>query len=242
MTKTKRLCLWSVPLHPAHTLVLAFAQRNDTEVIDKPFHAHFLRRTGFMHPSREAILDSLDSRPDQVVKNLLQLKHKEILFINSMPHHMLGVNLDFLEDFSNIFLIRHPRLVIPSILPHLATPSHLEVAYRMQKELFAFLEKRGQSALVIDTSSLTRHPRKIMSLICRHSGIPFQENMMKWYLHKDIPMLDAGGAYLPEAGKNYEMNAFSGKFEELYEKCYEHYVDLLVHSSLPVEETPNMVA
>ncbi|MCI4670414.1 MAG: hypothetical protein MRZ79_19920 [Bacteroidia bacterium] len=241
MTETKRLCLWSGPQHPAYSLSLAFALRNDTEVIEKPFHAHFLRRTGLNPPGRDLILDSLESRPQEIIENLLQLENKRILFVNNMPHHMLGVDLNFLNKFSNIFLIRHPRLLIPALIGKISKPSILERAYEMQKRLYDYLTEQGQQPLVLDTSTLARYPQEVMKLICLKNGIAYQPRMMNWYLHANTSHLETGSLIAMNHTSAIEKEAFSGKYEELYEKCYDYYVDMLVQTSLPVEKANPML-
>ncbi|MEO0900074.1 MAG: hypothetical protein AAFY71_26905 [Bacteroidota bacterium] len=225
-----RICLWTGPHHPDYVLSSAFSLRSDTTFIDEPFHAHYLRRTGNEEPLREEILDGMDSRPTEIIANLVEQQSTPILFVKSMTQHIIGVDLSFAENFHHIILIRHPKSVFSSLIPGFQSATLLDTAYHMQHKLFHYLQAKGQSVLVVDTSSLSRNPREIMQLVCQKASIPFEEKMMMWYKQKQA--LSTLVNLNSTRDINWK-NAFTGAFEDLYEQCYTLYVDLLAHSPTP---------
>ncbi|MGK7368639.1 MAG: hypothetical protein ACNS64_00385, partial [Candidatus Halalkalibacterium sp. M3_1C_030] len=52
----QRINLCSGPRNISTALMYSFAQRSDTKVIDEPFYAYYLRKTGKKHPGREEVL------------------------------------------------------------------------------------------------------------------------------------------------------------------------------------------
>ena len=63
--------------------------RNDTIVLDEPFYAYHLKKTGLNHPGRDLVLKSQKHRWDEVVSlclNELPLD-KNIFYQKHMAHH-----------------------------------------------------------------------------------------------------------------------------------------------------------
>ena len=66
---TKRINLISGPRNISTALMYSFANRPDTEVVDEPMYAHYLKSTGIRyHPGTEEILDSLPEDIEEVKK------------------------------------------------------------------------------------------------------------------------------------------------------------------------------
>jgi len=216
MVKEKRICLWSGPQHPAYPLMLAFAQRKDTRIVDRPFQAHYLQRTGAMPPEREEVLDAFDSRPDQIIHQLQGSKEKSHLFLHEIPLHLLGVNLNFLSSFHHVMLIRHPR----ALRVH---ASQVLEAYTMQHRLYHLLLAGGSRVMVIDTRTLALDPEYTLTSICHHVGIPYKTQMMRWYKRGDLQSL-----YSPSQGQTDYM--MGEEEDQAYEKCFDCYVDLLTQA------------
>ena len=56
--KEVRIAMWSGPRNISTALMRAFENRPDTAVIDEPFYAHYLYRTGADHPGRDEVIKS----------------------------------------------------------------------------------------------------------------------------------------------------------------------------------------
>lgn len=62
---------WSSPRSLSTSLMYAFAQRDDTEVIDEPLYAHFLVETGVGRPYKEELLSKMESDGNKVIKDVI---------------------------------------------------------------------------------------------------------------------------------------------------------------------------
>ena len=58
--------MWSGPRNISTALMRSFENRDDTAVLDEPFYAYYLKRTGFHHPGRNSILKSQSSNWTEV--------------------------------------------------------------------------------------------------------------------------------------------------------------------------------
>lgn len=56
--ETEVIHSWSAPRSLSTSLMYSFAQRDDTEVLDEPLYAHYLRVTGVDRPYREELLSN----------------------------------------------------------------------------------------------------------------------------------------------------------------------------------------
>lgn len=178
----KAICLWSGPRNVSTALMYSFAQRSDTRVVDEPLYGHFLRVTGTSHPGRELVLDSVDCDGDRVMQNLLadSTANPDVLFMKQMAHHLVAVDRQFLSRTANIFLIRDPEQMLPSLTIQLPRASLADTGLKMQWDLFEELVALGQEPAVIDSRDLLLDPAGVLRQLCRHLGIPFDAQMLSW--------------------------------------------------------------
>ncbi len=113
----RAICLWSGPRNVSTAVMYSFAQRPDTCVVDEPLYGHFLRVTGALHPGREEVMASVNCDGNKVMRELLthSSANTDLLFMKQMAHHLVAINKSFLSDTENIFLIRDPKYMLPSL-------------------------------------------------------------------------------------------------------------------------------
>ena len=95
------LNLISGPRNISTALMYSFAQRSDTEVVDEPFYAVYLAKTGANHPGKEEVLRVQSSDEQIVKKELFRKRSKPVLFIKNMAHHIEVMNDNFISNCTN---------------------------------------------------------------------------------------------------------------------------------------------
>lgn len=178
----KAICLWSGPRNVSTALMYSFAERPDTRVVDEPLYGHFLRETGSVHPGREEVLANVDCDGNKVMRELLAPSpdNPEILFIKQMTHHLVEIDERFTEQTENVFLIRDPEQMLPSLTIQVPHATLADTGFKMQWELYQQLESAGQSPSVIDARELLLDPRSVLHQLCERLRIPFLETMLSW--------------------------------------------------------------
>ncbi len=68
---TMRVAVWSGPRNISTAVMRAWENRPDTVVVDEPFYAAYLARTGLDHPGRDDVIASQPTDPAEVVAALL---------------------------------------------------------------------------------------------------------------------------------------------------------------------------
>jgi len=176
------ICLWSGPRNVSTALMYSFAQRPDTRVVDEPLYGHFLRVTGTIHPGREEVLAAVDCDGDRVMRELLveTPENPPVLFLKQMAHHLVDVDRSFLARAANVFLIRDPEQMLPSLTIQLPGATLADTGLRMQWELYQALVAMEQTPAVIDARELLLDPAGVLERLCRHLRIPFTEAMLHW--------------------------------------------------------------
>lgn len=170
------LHLISGPRNISTALMYSFAQRNDTLVVDEPYYACYLSKTGIEHPGKTEVLQA-QSVNDEVVTHALFKKHeKPVLFIKNMAHHIAMINDDFLSQCVNIFLIRDPRQIIASYAQVIDNPTLQDIGIAHEYELF----KKVKDPIVIDSGLLLQNPENVLQQLTDHAGIDFQKQMLQW--------------------------------------------------------------
>lgn len=181
---TLRIAMWSCPRTVSTALLRSFVQRGDAEGVDEPFYAHYLAATGRQHRMREEVLAAQPNDWREVVARTLTADcAKPIQFVKHMAHHLEGgVETDFaLEgDMVNLFLIRHPREMLPSLLTDLGHLEWMDVGYGQQLDLFRRLQDGGHCTAVVDSTELLADPEAMLRAICDAVGVEFLPAMMAW--------------------------------------------------------------
>lgn len=178
-----RIAMWSGPRNLSTAMMYSFAARGDCAVVDEPFYAAYLAKTGLDHPLRAEILKSQSQDPNVVARclNGANPQEKAHFYQKHMTQHMIdGVPRDWMRDVVNVFLIRHPARVIASYAAKRENPVLDDIGFRQQSELFDEVAARGQTPVVIDSFDIRQDPRKALTKLCDQIGLAFTDTMLTW--------------------------------------------------------------
>ncbi|MXV83539.1 sulfotransferase family protein [Candidatus Poribacteria bacterium] len=215
----------------------AFAQRSDTEVIDEPLYAHYLyTKYGAQafkgtHPGAAEVLASMSTDGEQVIEQvILGSCEKPVLFMKQMAHHLLNINLSFLQHTHNVLLIRDPREMLPSLAKVIGTPTLADTGLKTQYDLLKDLRAAGQSPPILDARLLLENPSTVLSQLCERLGLEFERSMLSWeaggnpadgvwapYWYQNVHRSTGFAPYRPKS------EPFPTELEAVLAVCVEYY-------------------
>jgi hypothetical protein len=102
------------------------------------------------------------------------------LFFKQMAHHLVDLDLGFLEQTANVLLIRHPAEVLSSLVRQVPGAVLADTGMAIQVELLERLDSIGQDPPVLDSRELLLDPGSVLRQLCQRLGIPFDEKMLNW--------------------------------------------------------------
>lgn len=162
----------------------SWENRPDTHVIDEPFYASYLFRTGLQHPGREQVLASQSHDWRRVVEQLDRLRQQDcpVFYQKHMTHHIdASMSLRWIRQLRNCFLIRNPLSMLLSLRRVLPEAQLDDTGLPQQLRLFeTVLADCDDAPLVIDSDDLLRDPRAMLTLLCARLGVSFDEAMLSW--------------------------------------------------------------
>jgi hypothetical protein len=179
-----RIAMWSGPRNISTAMMRAWENRPDTAVVDEPFYAFYLARTGAKHPAADEVIASGEVDPRRVVDQLSGAvpQGARVFYQKQMTHHLLPeVSREWLREVTNCFLIRDPREVITSYVKKNDDPALEDLGFMQQAEIFDLV--RGQSSTVppvVDARDVLENPRRTLTLLCDALGVTFMEAMLSW--------------------------------------------------------------
>ena len=206
---TLRINCWSGPRNISTALMYSFREREDTTVVDEPFYAHYLRVSGRKHPGYQEVLNSQDQYSEQVIENVIQSEYTTpVVFFKQMCHHLVEIDLSFLNNCSNILLIREPSLVIRSHAKNVPDLKVSDIGLDVQNSLLNRIIESGAVPIVVDSANLLMNPEAILKELCQHLGIAFDTSMLSW----ESGPKPEDGVWARHWYKNtHESSAFSNK-------------------------------
>tara|TARA_Y100000816_G_scaffold185408_1_gene134544 strand:- start:16 stop:732 length:717 start_codon:yes stop_codon:yes gene_type:complete len=178
-----RIACWSGPRNISTALMRSWSSRKDVFVSDEPFYAYYLKESQLRHPLFKEIIDSYPHKYDEVVNGLVSEipNYKKYWYQKHMAHHLINLNnIDWIKNFKNCLLIRHPKDVINSYVKK-NTLNHVnELGYPQQYKIMKYLESIDKKFIVIDSNILLDNPKKILSQWCNNINIEFDSSMLRW--------------------------------------------------------------
>jgi hypothetical protein len=232
--------MWSGPRNISTAMMRAWGNRSDTVVVDEPFYAFYLRRTGKPHPGAAEVIAHGQSDWHAVVDGLIDPQWKgdrapSIFYQKQMTHHLLPeVDRQWLGAVTNCFLIRDPKEVILSYIKRNGDPAPEDLGYPQQAEIFECVRAQGGvTPPVIDASDVLQNPARILELLCESLGVAFDRGMLSWppgpretdgvwakYWYAEVVK---STSFQPWREKH---DSIPERLEKVYEECRECYQQL----------------
>lgn len=232
---TLRICLWSGPRNVSTAIMYAFAQRPDTRVVDEPLYAHYLRGSGADHPGRDEVLAAMENDGNRVAREvILGPCDRPVLFMKQMAHHLVDLDLAFLEQTANVLLIRDPAEMLRSLVHQLPDPHLHDTGLAAQHQLLMRLRGRGQEPPVLDARQLLLDPPGVLAQLCERLELDFDEAMLSWpagprpedgvwapHWYHNVHRSTGFAPYTPKTGP------FPQHLEPVLRQCRPHYQALM---------------
>jgi len=179
-----RIAMWSGPRNISTAMMRSFEARGDAAVLDEPFYAAYLHRTGLDHPLREEVIASQSVDPEEVARMLVGPVPggKAVWYQKHMTLHMVPeFALDWMAHMRNAFLIRHPRAVLASYALRRSAVTSLDIGFVQQRALFEReADRLGAAPPVIDAADVLENPSATLERLCVALGIPYAPSMLRW--------------------------------------------------------------
>ncbi|MBT8130711.1 MAG: HAD family hydrolase [Gammaproteobacteria bacterium] len=176
--------MWSGPRNISTALMRAWENRPDTVVVDEPFYASYLLRSGRQHPGRREVMAAQSTDWREVVASLqLPLPAgQQIQYQKQMTHHIdEEMEIDWLAGACNCFLIREPRSMLASLLRVLPDAQLIDTGLVQQLRLFRYLcSVQDRVPPVVDSADLLRNPEGVLRALCKSIGVSFSDRMLCW--------------------------------------------------------------
>src|SRR5438034_1279920 len=138
-SKTIRIAMWSGPRNISTAMMRAWGNRSDTFVCDEPLYAHYLLKTGVVHPGRDEVIAHHETDWRKVIAWLTGPvpEAKSIFYQKHMTHHLLPeIDRGWLTLLTHCFLIRDPREVLLSLSKVIPNPRLEDTGLPQQVEIF----------------------------------------------------------------------------------------------------------
>ena len=181
---TTRIAMWSGPRNISTAMMRSWGNRPDTVVCDEPLYAHYLQATGLEHPGAAKTIEHHETDWRKVVDWLTGPlpPGKSVFYQKQMAHHLLpDIELNWLDELRNCFLIRRPSEMLTSLLEFIPEPRVEDTGLPQQVRLFERVADRsGEIPPVIDARDVLENPRGLLTRLCADVGVPFYEQMLEW--------------------------------------------------------------
>ena len=178
-----RVAAWSGPRNISTAMMRSWENRPDTVVVDEPFYAAFLARTGIDHPGRDEVLAAQPSDPTEVLDALRAPVPDgvRVHYAKHMSHHLApDEDLGWTLGFRNLLLVRDPREVVASYVRSREACEPEDIGLLQQQRLAAFWDEQGVEVPVLDAGDFLADPESHLRWVCDWLGVDFTPAMLSW--------------------------------------------------------------
>lgn len=161
----------------------SFRELASVRVVDEPLYGHYLRVSGADHPGRDEVIAAMNCSGDTVMADLLRQQQQDPatrLFVKHMAHHLIDIDTSFLEQTTNVLLVRDPRDMLPSLTIQLPGAGLDDTGLKRQWQLFDQLRSTGSAPVVVDSRELLLDPAGVLRTLCREIGVEYSDRMLNW--------------------------------------------------------------
>ena len=219
---TVLVAMWSGPRNISTAMMRAWENRPDCTVVDEPFYAAYLLRTGIDHPGRDQVIASQPTDAAAVLAALWAPSDVAVHYAKQMTHHLAAdADLAWVRDFRNVLLIRDPADVVASYVRSREACEPEDIGLLQQQRLAAVLP---DDTPVIDAGDFLRDPEAHLRWLCGWLGIAFTDRMLHW----PAGPRDSDGVWVPYW---YDAVAASTGFEPWHPRA----IDLSPHDAAVAE-------
>lgn len=173
--------LISGPRNISTALMYVFHHHGRFEVVDEPFYGHYLKKHKPGHPGEEMIKTVMETDPQNLIRQILNPSpENKYWFIKNMGHHIVDFPLNYIEHFTNVFLIRDPKKVINSFSKVIPSLKRKDLGVDDQLYILKYLESKNLPFIVINSDDLLEQPELYLKTLCKKLNIVFSASMMQW--------------------------------------------------------------
>lgn len=173
--------LWSSPRNVSTAMMYAWRQRGDTVVHDEPLYAHYLRRSGRIHPGRDEVLAAQDNDGAAVIEHVVLGAHdRPVAFFKHMAKHLLDLDRGFLARCHNVLLTRDPWEMLTSFQRQVPDTTIADTGLVEMVEILEAAEAAGGEPIVVEARTLLDDPPGVLAELCRRLGLDFDPAMLSW--------------------------------------------------------------
>lgn len=240
----KPVVLWAVPRSRSTAFERTFVERDDFEVIHEPFS------TTYYHSPERRCDRFLDGEPDprygskRVLDDVLRSRDRRV-FVKDMAYHTTAfMSPAFAGNFTNTFLIRHPRAALASLYAQHPDFTFEEAGYEQLARLYDYATADGTVAPVIDADDLVRDPAGTVGAYCEVLGIPFVAEALSWQPRK-IPEFKRWDSWHRDAQDSTGIAQSRGQprelpahLDDIYRRCLPYYERLRAAKLAPDKAAP----
>jgi hypothetical protein len=178
-----RLHVWSGPRNLSTAMMRSWENRPDTVVVDEPFYAAYLARTGLDHPGRDDVL-AAQPTDEGAVRAALDAPLPEgrtLHYVKQMTHHLRADDdLRWTLGYRNVLLIRDPDEVVASYVKSRESCEPDDIGLLQQQRMVAVWDAAGAAPPIVDAGDFLRAPEAYLRWLCDWLGVPFTDRMLAW--------------------------------------------------------------
>lgn len=152
-------------------------------VVDEPLYGHYLRVSGADHPGGDEVVAAMNCNGDEVISEIMTAAQQQAntrFFVKHMAHHLVDLDMGFIDKCRNVFLIRDPREMLPSLTIQIPQATLVDTGLKRQWELLEDLQNLGQPFVVLDSRELLVNPPAVLVELCAQLELTFQPEMLQW--------------------------------------------------------------
>jgi len=177
MSDRRTIIMWATPRSVSTAFEKAVSRSTDVCILHEPYTYSY-----YFGPSRRsARYGDAPVHADENPLAAMQATGAPVLFVKELAFQAEPfVEDDIFREVHNCLMLRHPKLVIRSLLPLKPDFTEHELGFVSLHRMFDRIRRYQRDVPVIDGTLFRQQPEPVLRCFCKRVGLDYSPSMLTW--------------------------------------------------------------
>ncbi len=173
----RTIIMWATPRSVSTAFEKAVSQSTDVDILHEPYtHSYY-----FGPRRRSARYGDAQVHADEHPLAAMRASGAPVLFVKELAFQAEPfVEDDIFREVHHCFMLRHPKLVIQSLLPLKPDFTEHELGFVALHRMLDRIRCYQRDVPVVDGTLFRQQPEAVLRCFCKHVGLEYSPSMLTW--------------------------------------------------------------
>ena len=171
------IIMWATPRSVSTAFEKAVSQSADVDVLHEPYTYSYY----FGPNRRSARYGDASVHADEHLLEVMHAPGAPVLFVKELAFQAEPfVEDEIFREVHNCLILRHPKLVVRSLLPLKPDFTEHELGFVALHRMFDRIRRYQRDVPIVDGTLFRQQPEPVLRCFCKRVGLDYSPSMLTW--------------------------------------------------------------